>query len=74
MDEDIVIYATGPVYCSVCVPLNFSTEEVEQAVNHKDPTGIPSLWKVANETFKNHSRNPHTCEDNPNRQHFLLNC
>ena len=71
---DVVIYATGLVMSSVCAPSEMPVADVEDAVNRLSPTGISSRWSLADEAFASGEPNPTPCNDDPARQHHLLNC
>lgn len=71
----VVIYASGPVVCSVCVPAEMPREEIERSVNAQSPTGISSSWKISKDsTFKGGEPNPCQCNDGPQRLHYLMDC
>lgn len=74
--EDVIIYSTGIVACSVCASNDLSPEQVEEEVNRISPTGISSNWRISEEeTFKDGIPNPCPCEQNPEtRKHYLLHC
>ena len=72
----IDIYAQGLVYSSVCAPSDWTKEQVENAVNGRSPTGIPSPWKVSKDThFATGEENGHhrTCNGKRTR-HWLMSC
>ena len=72
---DITIYSKGPVSCSVCVPTSSTRQEIEDAVNAENPTGIDRKWHISSDaTFKTGEKNPHQCEKDAHRIHYLLNC
>lgn len=71
---NVEIYSVGLCYASVCAPADMSAEVVAHAVNQQHPTGIGSQWQVADEPFGNGAPNPSPCNDNPERQHWLLAC
>ena len=71
----ISIYSFGLVCCSVCVPKEMKQDEIERQVNSQNPTGISTNWRISNDKFfKSGSVNPHICEKDSNRMHYLLNC
>jgi len=74
MKNDIIIYAKGLVHCSICVPSDYSPDDVESGVNLENPTGIDSQWKIDKENFKDGTKNPSKCEQNTRRQHYLMVC
>jgi len=72
--EKIQIYTNGLVHCSVCVEKELSRSEIEREVNLVNPTGIDSRWKISNEDFADKNKNPHKCEKDKNRLHYLMVC
>ena len=70
----ITIYSSGLCYCSVCAPVEATRGTIEADVNFQNPTGLDSQWKIADEPFSCGGDNPHVCESDPNRQHWLLVC
>ena len=72
---EVNVYAMGLVMASCCAPAAASREEVEQAVNRREPTGVASDWRIADDqTFKTGEPNPHPCEKDASRLHYLLSC
>ena len=74
MRKDITIYANGCVYCSVCADKKLSVKEITEYVNSANFTGIDSKWKLAKENFEGGDKNPHTCEKDGNKKHYLFVC
>lgn len=74
VSEGITIYASGIVACSVCVPHDMPREEIERLVNMESPTGISSRWAIAEDSFADGAENPHECELDTSRLHYLLHC
>lgn len=72
--DDIEIYSKGLVHLSVCAPKSMQREVVEARVNEQHPTGLDHGWQVSNDEFRDGAANPHTCEDDPDRQHWLMVC
>jgi len=70
----IEIYRMGIVHCSVCVPKEMTREEIVAAVNNKAPTGISNGWLIHEDKFRTGEENPHTCEVNSSRLHYLMVC
>ena len=68
------IYSYGIVYCSVCVQKDVPPAQIEKDVNAEHPTGIHSSWKIAKENFRSGEANPHQCEHEEDRLHYLLVC
>jgi hypothetical protein len=73
-NEDVEIYAKGFVHLSVCAPKSMQREVVEARVNAKHPTGLDHGWKVSENPFRDGTPNPGPCNDDPDRQHWLLVC
>jgi hypothetical protein len=71
--NEIDIYSNGICYCSVCSNIN-DINELTKLVNIKNPTGILSKWKLANEYFKEGQKNPHICNKDNTKKHYLFAC
>lgn len=71
---EISIYSRGIAYCSVCVPKGMKRSAIKREVNMQNPTGIKSQWEISKEDFSDGSKNPHECEDDKNKQHYLFVC
>ncbi len=70
-----IIYSSGVVCASVCAPKEMPVTEIEEDVNLQLPTGIDSKWKISKDaTFKTGEKNPHECEKDEKKLHYLLNC
>ena len=72
--EKIKIYAYGLCYCSICADENLSINEINDYINAHNPTGINSKWKKTEEDFRDGTMNPHSCETEKNRLHYLFVC
>jgi hypothetical protein len=73
--SDVEIYSSGLCCASVCAPKDMEGDQVADAVNAKRPTGISSRWEISEDKqFKSGEPNPCTCETDPERRHWLLNC
>lgn len=71
----VEVYSEGLVSLSCCAPKDATREEVETAVNRTHPTGISSHWQITDhENFANGDPMPKQCEQDPERQHWLLIC
>jgi hypothetical protein len=71
----VSVYTFGLCYASACAEKDVPRDEVEAAVNGQCPTGISSRWAISSEpTFKDGQPNPCQCEQDHNRQHWLLSC
>lgn len=75
IDNEVWVYAIGILTCSVCAPGGMDRDVVARQVNAKTPTGISSRWRISSDThFKSGETMPCTCQDAPNRKHWLLEC
>jgi len=69
------IYSTGFICMSVCASKDMTREGVEEQANIESPTGISSGWKISEDTtFADGHPMPCPCENDPDCQHWLLNC
>jgi hypothetical protein len=74
-DNEVWVYATGVLTCSVCAPGGMEREVVERQVNHKNPTGISAKWQISDQThFRTGETMPCDCPDATGRKHWLLHC
>lgn len=74
-NDNLHIYAYGMCYLSACAPAGMTRAVVEHRANIQNPTGIRSRWKISKDaTFKTGEPNPTSCEDEPGRVHYLLDC
>ena len=74
-EEPVRVYGLGLVYCSACAREGMTKEEVEAAVNAKEPTGIHSQWRVSEDkAFSSGEPNPCPCNQVKGRIHYLLSC
>lgn len=69
----------GLIFKIVCVPKSWEDERIsDEATKHDAPGTSANRWVVStpdperNEPFKNTNRVP--CNDDPNRQHVMVNC
>lgn len=75
MHKDLRIYSHGLVHCSVCVPKEMTMDEIENAVNEINPTGISSPWVISSDkNFSDGLPMPTCCNEDPARMHYLLSC
>jgi hypothetical protein len=73
--DEVIIYASGAVCCSVCAPKGMSREVVEARVNAQNPTGLDHGWAIAPDpTFVGGQPHPYPCNADQGRQHWLLKC
>lgn len=71
----VVAYNVGICFASVCAPRDAAIEDIEAEVDRTHPTGLDHGWRLSREThFKGGETNPCTCNDDPSRQHWLLDC
>lgn len=72
---DIEIYSRGMVHCSVCVPDDATNEQIEEATNAINPTGLDHGWRVDEaKTFASGLPNPNPCEARDGHKHVLMVC
>lgn len=72
---DLEFYSSGFCYGSVCVPAEWTPDQVVEAANKLNPTGIDSPWALSSEpTFKGGQPNPCPCHQSKGRSHWLLCC
>ena len=72
--QDVEVYASGMIYCSVCADETLSGKDVAARVEATSPAGTEYGWEVAEEDFRTGEENPHPCEDAEGRRHWLLIC
>jgi hypothetical protein len=74
--ENVCVYSSGLVVCSVCAPSSLTREQVEDATNRLHPTGISSRWTIsADPTFYKGGPQPGPCDQSPDeRTHYLMEC
>ncbi len=68
------IYAIGICYASMCANKEMTKDMIEDRVTELHPTGLMHGWCIADEPFADSLPNPKQCENNEERQHWLLNC
>jgi hypothetical protein len=71
--DQVHIYATGIIHCSVCAPSNMEIREVEEIVNTINPTGV-GPWKITGEAFADGTPSPTNCDNDETRTHYLMSC
>lgn len=75
MTDTVNVYALGIVCASVCAPEHLDAEQVADALNRQEPTGISSRWRVSDDPqFRSGQTNPCPCEQDSSRRHWLLSC
>lgn len=74
MTDDVVVYTSSLLSCSVCAPKDMPIEEVVKAAERSHPCGSAKGWtKSADATFAGGEPNPCPCNVfNEERQHWLL--
>lgn len=73
--SEVTTIAYGIVFLSLCVPADWTKEQIEEAANVLHPTGIQSSWAISDEShFASGQTNPCECERGPSFKHHLLNC
>lgn len=71
----VYIYREGPIACSVCAPTMIPVEQVADAVNQINPTGIESRWTISDDDhFADGTPHPGPCNLSADRSHYLLHC
>ena len=83
---DVNVYSMGMFMASVCAPGDMSGAEVAAAVNEQDADSLRGVglakhagntpqWGVSGDAcFRTGQTNPCSCEDDPNRKHWLMEC
>jgi hypothetical protein len=71
---EVHVYAVGLCYLSACVRETVGVDEMEELINGKEPTGLDSKWRIAEEDFEDGTPNPAPCPDMADRKHWLLSC
>jgi hypothetical protein len=56
----------------VCVPADYTDEQVEEFANRNHPTGIDSPWKITEQLGDDPTRNP--CSEREGMVHIVLEC
>jgi hypothetical protein len=71
----VYLYRVGPLSMSVCAPGTADAAEVARAINRHYPCGTEHGWVVSQDThFLGGETNPCTCEESPERKHWLIDC
>lgn len=75
-DKDMLVYASGLACMSVCVPNDWTREQVAEVANRMRPNGLPTDWQVSEAPqFAGGEPNPCPCNADPdNRTHYLVEC
>jgi hypothetical protein len=69
----VTVYSLGICSCSVCSSIA-EPEELTRVVNLINPTGLDHPWSISEQPFRTGEANPHQCEKEPNRKHYLFEC
>lgn len=67
----------GIVHMQVCAVPDATDQEILAACNRENPSGTSNGWAgVIRENNKDYSKQcwPGTCEEHPERKHFLVYC
>lgn len=78
--EKLFQISSGLIYKCVCAPKSWDAERVsDQATKNDPPATSANRWVVTNcdsldddHPFK--KGNPQPCNDDPDRQHWIVNC
>jgi hypothetical protein len=72
--SDLEVYSNGIVHCSVCTTIK-GRRELVRRVNAVNPTGTRHKWAISKDkTFRTGQPNPCQCDNDPARQHYLMEC
>lgn len=75
--SEVTFIGVGIACLSICVPADYTPEQIEEAANTTYPTGLESggRWELSDDpTFSGGQTNPCDCERGPSHRHYLLNC
>lgn len=69
----IELYIVGPLSMSVCAPKDMDTKIIINQAEAQNPAGTSNGWAISDDkNFASGHPMPCQCEDNPTRQHWLL--
>ena len=74
VEDQIVVYSNGLIYCCACADNQLTAADVERLVNELNESGTAHGWRIAQEVFATGAPNPCPCNDTPGRRHWLLFC
>lgn len=76
MSIEAEILRAGLVDCQVCVPIEWTDEQVVEFTNTMNPTGITSQWAIrrAGNHYLNGAPKRVTCAEDPTKVHIMLDC
>lgn len=71
----VELYSVGICHASACAPEAMTGDEVADAANGIQPTGLDHGWAISSdETFRSGQPNPCVCNSDAGRRHWLLSC
>jgi hypothetical protein len=71
--SEVIVYAEGIFYASVCAPSDMPGEQVAAEVQSERPAGTRNGWQVSDdETFRTGEPMPCACDKDHRRKHWLL--
>lgn len=73
------VIRVGLCHCQVCVPKDWTDEQINEFVNNETPTGIKSNWAIPDNTWWLAHRSDDSelrtqCSDYPDHIHTVLIC
>lgn len=71
IDAELVL--NHVMVCSICVPKDATKEQIEEAANRINPTGVSTDWHIPDH-YHHDGQKPRVCENNPDRLHVMLHC
>jgi hypothetical protein len=73
-NESAVVTRIGLLDCQVCVPKDWTDQQIMDFVNTANPCGTQLGWQIRKEGSEHLQGAPErrTCADNPNRVHIML--
>lgn len=74
MGEKITIVRTSLLWIQVCAPIGMDHGEIERQTNAKSPTAISTDWGIHAEQMPGYPPTVHPCDDDTDRQHWVLWC
>ena len=65
----------GICYMQVCAESDATDEEILEVCNRENPAGTRNGWMtVARDNEEDSRLRPVSCDDDPNRKHFIIIC
>lgn len=78
LEQEVLYHLyTGIVFSAVCAPKSWNTERVSKEANAKlgNPGTSGGKWVITTDNLPNElTANPFPCNDDSERQHWILNC